>query len=115
MIYVDSPKTYPWTSLRYKTWSHMWSDTGHTGEGGEFRDDELHAMADRLGLKRAWWQFNVGPGATEEMKRRKSHYDVTPPKRALALRYGAVAMELADFYRMKGMFGLASGATEVAR
>ena len=39
---------------------------------------ELHEMADRLGFKRSWFQrdsFN--------------HYDITPPKRALAIVFGA--------------------------
>lgn len=41
--------------------------------------DELHAMADRIGLKRAWFQPNSSP-----------HYDVSKERRKLAIQYGAV-------------------------
>lgn len=54
-------------------WSHLMADT----------DEELHAFAARLGLKRAWAQY---PGTW------KSHYDVTTTKRAEAIRLGAVPL-----------------------
>lgn len=41
--------------------------------------DELHAMADRVGLKRQWFQ----PASTP-------HYDVCQAKRRLALAAGAI-------------------------
>lgn len=41
--------------------------------------DELHAMADRIGLKRAWFQDKTFP-----------HYDVMASKRRQALAAGAV-------------------------
>lgn len=91
-IYVDAPTTYPWVTLRYKTFSHMWSDESA---------DELHAMAARLGLRRAWYQEKAGPLSPPKMKLFRNHYDVTPPKRTLALRYGAVAMEGRDFYEQR--------------
>lgn len=47
-------------------WCHMVSDTS---------DEELHAFAARLGLKRGWFQGD--------------HYDLTASKRALAIRLGA--------------------------
>lgn len=68
MILVDPVKKYE-TNLRFKQWSHMVSTVG---------PDELHEMADKLALKREWWQ----PGSF-------SHYDVTPSKRRLAIVYGA--------------------------
>lgn len=52
-------------------WSHLMADT----------DEELHEFAARLGLRRAWAQY---PGTW------KSHYDVTDPMRAKALRMGAI-------------------------
>jgi len=73
-IYVDGITEHE-TPLRHKQWSHMVSDTGA---------DELHAFAARLGLKRAWSQ--------ERPKSSAHHYDITPPKRALAIRLGAVAV-----------------------
>lgn len=69
MILVDKISTYE-TSLRHKQWSHMVST---------FNRDELDEMASRLGLSRAWIQ--IGSFV---------HYDITPPKRALAVRYGAL-------------------------
>lgn len=46
--------------------------------------NELHEFASRLGLKRAWFQ----PGRTLFL----CHYDLTPNKRAQAIRMGAVAL-----------------------
>lgn len=51
-------------------WSHLTADT----------DEELHAFAARLGLRRSWHQK---PGIPI------SHYDVTDSKRDEALRMGA--------------------------
>lgn len=51
---------------------HMIADT----------DDELHAMADRIGVSRRWWQ---SPDKTSG-----SHYDIALSKRALAVAAGAV-------------------------
>jgi hypothetical protein len=48
-------------------WCHMLSDGG---------DDELHAFAARIGLKRSWFQGD--------------HYDLTPSRREKAVRLGAV-------------------------
>jgi hypothetical protein len=43
--------------------------------------EELHAMADKIGLRRAWFQNTRYP-----------HYDLTPGKRNVALAFGAVDM-----------------------
>lgn len=51
---------------------HMVADT----------DDELHAMAQRIGVSRVWWQ---SPERTSG-----SHYDIALSKRGLAMRLGAV-------------------------
>lgn len=45
-------------------------------------DDELHAMADRIGVDRKWWQ---SPETTSG-----SHYDIAQTKRVLAVHAGAV-------------------------
>lgn len=45
-------------------------------------DDELHAMADRIGVDRRWWQSPT--------KTSGSHYDIALSKRALAVQLGAV-------------------------
>lgn len=51
---------------------HMLADT----------DDELHAMADRIGVSRRWWQ---SPEKTSG-----SHYDIALSKRQLAVIGGAI-------------------------
>lgn len=68
MILVDGISEHV-TPLRHKRWSHMVSTVS---------DEELHAFAARLGLKRAWHQHGSF-----------SHYDITPPKRERALQLGA--------------------------
>lgn len=45
-------------------------------------DEELHAMADRIGVARKWWQ---SPAKTSG-----SHYDIALSKKALAIAAGAV-------------------------
>jgi hypothetical protein len=54
-------------------WCHLIADT----------DEELHALATRIGLKRAWFQGN--------------HYDLTPGRRALAVAAGAVELDRRAF------------------
>lgn len=51
---------------------HMLADT----------DKELHAMAERIGVARKWWQDPVQTAG--------SHYDIALSKRALAVAAGAV-------------------------
>lgn len=45
-------------------------------------DEELHAMAERIGVARRWWQ--------SPQKTSGSHYDIALSKRALAIEAGAV-------------------------
>lgn len=49
-------------------------------------DDELHAMAARIGVARKWWQ--------SPQKTSGSHYDIALSKRALAVAAGAVEIDL---------------------
>lgn len=58
-------------------WSHMTADT----------TDELNAMADAIGMRRAWIQY---PGTWKE------HYDVTLFKRALAIKAGAIEVTMRE-------------------
>lgn len=44
--------------------------------------EELHEFAERLGLKRSWFQAGSRPAA--------AHYDVSESKRLKAIRMGAV-------------------------
>lgn len=68
-VYIDDMYRYPIGQFRNMKMSHMIATT----------EEELHAMADRLGLKRSWYQGD--------------HYDVSLFKRDLAIRYGAVPIE----------------------
>lgn len=76
-VYVDEVRDYGEIArarrLPSTLWSHLTADTC----------DELHTFAARLGLRRSWFQDNaVG-----------WHYDVTPGKRAQALRLGAIEID----------------------
>lgn len=53
---------------------HMLADT----------DEELHAMADAIGVQRRWWQN------PETMRVSGSHYDIALSKRAAAIKLGAI-------------------------
>lgn len=62
-------------------------DWGKWSGGGHMQADtpeELHAFADRLGLKRSWFQTKPG-------RPWHDHYDLTRGKREQAIRLGAVA------------------------
>ena len=72
-VYVDQP-VWEWRGRR---WCHLLADT----------DEELHAFAEALGLKRAWFQHR------DEMPW-KDHYDIPDELRAEAIRAGAVEVDL---------------------
>jgi len=64
-VYVDRLRNWGW---KYGPSCHLYADT----------NEELHAFAARLGLKRKWFQTSPsGP-----------HYDLTASKRQLAVIYG---------------------------
>ncbi len=70
-VYVDKP-AYPYGRMLM---CHMLADTL----------EELHAMADKIGVARRWYQ---GPPKTTT-----PHYDICKSKRALAVQYGAVEVD----------------------
>jgi hypothetical protein len=80
-VYVDELRTVrpadnkPQAQRNGNRWCHMTADT----------EEELHAMAERIGLKRAWYQI----GGRKAWHWYLSHYDLVPSKRALAVRFGA--------------------------
>lgn len=76
-VYVDEIKKYE-TNLKYKMWCHLLTDG---------KDMELHLMAEKIGLQRKWFQSKSVP-----------HYDLTPNKRKLAIKNGAITL---DFEEMK--------------
>lgn len=71
-VYVDNMRA-PYGRLIL---CHMVADT----------DDELHAMADAIGVNRRWWQ---SPDKTHG-----SHYDICLAKRRRAIEIGAVEISM---------------------
>jgi hypothetical protein len=83
--------------LRSTKWAHLTANT----------PEELHTFAAGIGLRRAWFQNGDNV---------RWHYDVTPPKRAAALRAGACEIDrrgLADLMAARRAAGLiGSGWTD---
>ncbi len=67
-VYVDDMNA-PYGRMRMV---HMLADS----------DQELHEMADKIGVQRKWWQ---SPEKTSG-----SHYDIALSKKALAIQFGAI-------------------------
>jgi hypothetical protein len=55
-------------------------------------EEELHAMAARIGLKEEWFQ-------TGHTNPKFHHYDIIPSKRELAIRFGAKKESIEDFMK----------------
>jgi hypothetical protein len=70
-VYVDNP-IWPFRGMMM---CHMVADT----------PDELHEMADRIGMHRKWFQSIA--------KARRPHYGLPEPRRALALQFGAIEVD----------------------
>jgi len=75
-VYVDHVRGYA-VKGRAKRWGTRWS---HMFAGSL---DELHEMALTLGLRRSYFQ------PAREGRPWSAHYDITPPKRKLAVIRGA--------------------------
>lgn len=79
-IYVDSIIDWPIEAVQPVArkcgtrWCHLISDAS---------EEELHAFAQRIGLRRSWYQAG--------------HYDLVPARRAAAVRAGAQEVERAGF------------------
>lgn len=76
-VYVDGAMIPADVPHRGRTvrgpWCHLTADTR----------EELDTMADRIGLR---WEWIQHPGTWKE------HYDLTPPRRAAAVRAGAIEL-----------------------
>ena len=79
--YDDSAFTNPAARRYGQRWCHLFA-------GSADGIEELHQFAARLGLKRSWYQ----PAKRWQF----CHYDLTPNKRALAVRLGAVEINARD-------------------
>jgi len=69
-VYVDSLIDYGW---KLGPSCHMTADTL----------EELHEMADKIGMKRSWFQ---------KSKKDVPHYDLVASRRKLAVKYGAIEL-----------------------
>lgn len=78
-VYVDD-------AFVHADWG-KWSGGGHLMAD---TDDELHAFAARLGLRRSWAQLRPS-------RPWMNHYDLTCGKRDAALQAGAVAEDAVGF------------------
>ena len=79
MIYVDALAAHGWVLRGRKTTScHMFTD------GLDL--EPLHALAERIGLRRAW--LHDAPSAP--------HYDLTPSRRLAAVAAGAIEVGRAE-------------------
>lgn len=77
MIYVDDAKH----KFGRMVMCHMMADS----------TEELHAMADKIGVSRRWIQHEGKP---------KEHYDICLSKRALAVNAGAVEVDGREIVRL---------------
>lgn len=85
-VYVDDWRQQAKVGRHSARWSHMFSDSS---------DEELHALAARIGLKRSYFQKPNDPLQTAR------HYDVTENKRLAAISAGAVEISWRDGGRMR--------------
>jgi hypothetical protein len=72
--YVDAARDYPEAGLRFRRFCHLLADS----------PEELHAMADRLGMPRRFFQQHPW----------RWHYDLPEHLRAQAVEYGAVEVSM---------------------
>lgn len=82
-VYVDELVVWPTRIRCFKAGSaHLTADT----------DEELHELAARIGLRRAWFQMSSSG---------VPHYDLTPRKRAAAIAAGAIFVPARDQARTR--------------
>lgn len=79
MIYVDALRDYGW---KLGPNCHLFADTL----------EELHAFAQGIGMKRAWFQLGG--------KRELPHYDLTEKRRKVAVAKGAKEITRKEFCDM---------------
>ena len=90
MIYVDDIRRYPDHMIKGaarrwgRSWCHMWTD--------QEDPEELHLIAEKLGLKRSYYQTDHSDFC---------HYDLTPYKRRHAILLGAQQTSVAEYIRLR--------------
>jgi hypothetical protein len=89
--YVDTVRSYPNAGLRFTEFCHLLADSR----------EELHAMADRIGMPRRFFQDHPW----------RWHYDLPEHVREVAVELGAVEVTLHDvgalLKRRKAEIGIA--------
>ncbi len=83
-VYVDDWRQWARVGPIETRWSHLTADDA----------DELHAFAEQLGLRRAWFQDHHRDPT-------RHHYDVSDPARARAIAAGAVAVTWREGARLR--------------
>lgn len=92
-VYVDALQRLGYVGRLGPLWCHLIADT----------EDELHAFAQRIGMKRSWFQ---GP------PKHDAHYDLVPSRRKLAVIGGAVELGRRDFvYKLREIRASAGGVS----
>jgi len=89
-VYVDAP-VWPYRGMLM--W-HMFAN----------RVEDLHAMADRIGVQRRWFQNKPG----------FPHYDICKSKRSLAVSAGAVEVDRKQFVAVVERLRQSSNVTRSA-
>lgn len=84
-VYVDDWRQRACVGRITARWSHL-----TVGPGDDL--GELHAFADRIGLRRSWFQDKPWP---------RAHYDVTDSKRQQAIAAGAVPVPWREAARQR--------------
>lgn len=88
MAVLVDPATWPWRGRR---WAHLVSDESY---------EELHAMADLLGIERRWFQGD--------------HYDVPSELRERAIELGAQPVPSRELVRRLVSSGLRKRRTQTS-
>lgn len=78
-VYVD-PAVWPFRNM---VMCHCWADT----------DAELLAMMDKIGVQRKWIQGHPELSFGKHRSASWVHFDISKPKRTLAIRHGAVELD----------------------
>jgi hypothetical protein len=85
-VYIDDAFIRAKVGRFTSRWCHLFADT----------EEELHAFAQSVGLRRSWFQAPKGVGGKpvvpESLKAQQWHYDVTEGRRAACIAAGAVVV-----------------------
>lgn len=85
-VYVDNAGIPATVGARSSRWSHLTADDR----------EELHVFAERLGLRRTWFQTCKSAICQPPEDCPHWHYDVTESKRTAAIAAGAVSIDIRE-------------------